>query len=154
MNTVFTIKKEELAFMEKEIQTVGHTLNFIRISNGAAIGKEFRVKICQIAAQSGLCESVVKDCINSLIIQGTITFLMRSDNSYSSCKILNEITALENTNDLVPVIHGNEAERSSSGHSVVAGGRSNSCMTVHETWDKIKKTGKFMSVRERKSLIC
>lgn len=154
MNTVFTIKKEELAFMEKEIQTVGHTLNFIRISNGAAIGKEFRVKICQIAAQSGLCESVVKDCINSLIKQGTITFLMRSDNSYSSCKILNEITALENTNDLVPVIHGNEAERSSSGHSVVAGGRSNSCMTVHETWDKIKKTGKFMSVRERKSLIC
>lgn len=147
-------KKEELAFMEKEIQTVGHTLNFIRISNGAAIGKEFRVKICQIAAQSGLCESVVKDCINSLIKQGTITFLMRSDNSYSSCKILNEITALENTNDLVPVIHGNEAERSSSGHSVVAGGRSNSCMTVHETWDKIKKTGKFMSVRERKSLIC
>ena len=135
--------------MEKEIQTVGHTLNFIRISNGAAIGKEFRVKICQIAAQSGLCESVVKDCINSLIKQGTITFLMRSDNSYSSCKILNEITALENTNDLVPVIHGNEAERSSSGHSVV-----NSCMTVHETWDKIKKTGKFMSVRERKSLIC
>lgn len=125
--------------MEKEIQTVGHTLNFIRISNGAAIGKEFRVKICQIAAQSGLCESVVKDCINSLIKQGTITFLMRSDNSYSSCKILNEITALENTNDLVPVIHGNEAERSSSGHSVVAGGRSNSCMTVHETWDKIKK---------------
>ena len=139
--------------MEKEIQTVDHTLNFIRISNGAAIGKEFRVKICQIAAQSGLCESVVKDCINSLIKQGTITFLMRSDNSYSSCKILNEITALENTNDLVPVIHGNEAERS-SGHSVVAGGRSNSCMTVHETWDKIKKTGKFMSVRERKSLIC
>ena len=65
--------------MEKEIQTVGHTLNFIRISNGAAIGKEFRVKICQIAAQSGLCESVVKDCINSLIKQGTITFLMRSD---------------------------------------------------------------------------
>lgn len=140
--------------MEKEIHTVGHTLNFIRISNGAAIGKEFRVKICQIAAQSGLCESVVKDCINSLIKQGTITFLMRGDNSYSSCTILNEIKALENTNDLVPVIHGNEAERSSSGHSVVAGGRSNSCMTVHETWDKIKKTGKFMSVRERKSLIC
>lgn len=140
--------------MEKEIQIVGHTLNFIRISNGAAIGKEFRVKICQIAAQSGLCESVVKDCINSLIKQGTIAFLMRGDNSYSSCTILNEINALESTNDLVPVIHGNEAERSSSGHSVVAGGRSNSCMTVHETWDKIKKTGKFMSVRERKSLIC
>lgn len=83
--------------MEKEIQTVGHTLNFIRISNGAAIGKEFRVKICQIAAQSGLCESVVKDCINSLIKQGTITFLMRSDNSYSSCKILNEIFYLTKT---------------------------------------------------------
>ena len=71
-----------------------------------------------------------------------------------------ETELIENTasilarNDLVPVIHGNEAERSSSGHSVVAGGRSNSCMTVHETWDKIKKTGKFMSVRERKSLIC
>ncbi len=140
--------------MEKEIQTVGHTLNFIRISNEAAIGKEFRVKICQIAAQSGLCESVVKDCINSLIKQGTIAFLMRGDNSYSSCTILNEINALESTNDLVPVIHGNEAERSSSGHSVVAGDRSNSCMTVHETWGKIKKTGKFMSVRERKSLIC
>ena len=154
MNTVFTIKKEELAFMEKEIQTIGHTLNFIRISNGAAIGKEFRVKICQIAAQSGLCESVVKDCINSLIKQGTIAFLMRGDNSYSSCTILNEINALESTNNLVPVIHGNEAERSSSGHSVVAGDRSNSCMTVHETWDKIKNTGKFMSVRERKSLIC
>ena len=136
--------------MEKEIQTVGHTLNFIRISTGAAI----RVKICQIAAQSGLCESVVKDCINSLIKQGTIAFLMRGDNSYSSCTILNEINALESTNNLVPVIHGNEAERSSSGHSVVAGDRSNSCMTVHETWDKIKKTGKFMSVRERKSLIC
>lgn len=83
--------------MEKEIQTVGHTLNFIRISNGAAIGKEFRVKICQIAAQSGLCESVVKDCINSLIKQGTIAFLMRGDNSYSSCTILNEINALEST---------------------------------------------------------
>ena len=75
MNTVFTIKKEELAFMEKEIQTVGHTLNFIRISNGAAIGKEFRVKICQIAAQSGLCESVVKDCINSLSYKELSHFL-------------------------------------------------------------------------------